>query len=772
MNEHSERRRLIIVSNRLPFTASQENGELVFKESSGGVATGLRTYLNSFQSVRGDIPEYIWVGWPGNSLEGHHKDQLKSRALADFHSYPVFLSEQDMELFYHGFCNKTIWPLFHYFPTYTLFKEEHWQHYKHVNKVFCDTILEIANEGDVIWIHDYHLMLLPALLRARQKKTPIGFFLHIPFPSYEVFRLLPGTWRREILEGLLGSDLIGFHTYGYMQYFLQCVLRILGHENNLGQMSLPNCIVKADAFPMGIDFKKFHSAMDSSQVQKEKETLKKSLTEVRTVLSVDRLDYTKGILNRLQGFELLLEQNPQFHEKVVLLMIVVPSRIGVDQYEQMKKQIEELVGKINGRFGGISWTPVIYQYKNLSFEPLAALYGACDVALVTPLRDGMNLVAKEYIASRTDKSGVLVLSEMAGASKELAEAIVINPNHIQDIAQGLKEALEMPLDEQQRRNQIMQNRLQRYDVARWANDFIDRLLAMKQVNQRFDARVLPDSAKQRLLEHYQRAGRRLIFLDYDGTLVPFKPHPHLAKPGKEILTLLQSLSSSPKNSVVLISGRDKFTLQKWFGKLPLQLVAEHGTWIKEKHEDWKMLKQLASEWKQSIIPILELYADRLPGAFVEEKEYSVVWHYRAAHPEQGQLLARELTDHLVTFTANIDVQVLQGNKVIEIRNAGVNKGIAGQHLISQERFDFVLAIGDDWTDEDLFIILPDPAYTIRVGITNSHARFNLRDSGEVIALLKLMTMMDPPDTHRIEPEAAATAAAGQSSFGDALTGRR
>jgi trehalose 6-phosphate synthase/phosphatase len=759
LNEDARPRRLVIVANRLPFSASVENGSLVYAESPGGVASGLRTYLDSLGTARPDTREFLWVGWPGSAIDPPRRSELRSVALSDFHSSPVFLSGEEMEKFYQGFCNRTIWPLFHYFPTHAEFDYDEWRQYRHVNEVYCEAVLESLQEGDVVWVHDYHLMLLPGLLRERRRNLPVGFFLHIPFPSFEIFRLLPASWRREILQGILGADLIGFHTYGYMQYFLQCVLRLLGHENNLGAIALPGRVVKAETFPMGIDFGKFHAAADDPAVRAESDALRKTLTGVRIILSVDRLDYTKGVLNRLRGYELLLEENPGFRGVVVLVMVLVPSRIGVEQYDAMKKQIEELVGKINGKFGNVGWTPVIYQYRNLAFAPLAALYTVSDIALVTPLRDGMNLVAKEYVASRRDRSGVLVLSEMAGAAKELGEAVIVNPHSTEEIARGLKEALEMFPEEQQRRNRILQNRLRRYDVTHWANEFIDQLLFQKQAQKRFEMRVLPDSARREIQEGYERSVKRAIFLDYDGTLTPIVSRPAAARPGRNLLALLERLTQDPRTTVALISGRDRKTMQKWFGPLPIHLVAEHGVWVREAGEDWKMLKEQRGEWKPRIIPILERYMDRLPGAFVEEKDYSVAWHYRGAHPEQGEVLAGELVDHLTNFTANIDLQVVRGKKVVEVRNAGIHKGMAGLHWLSKERYDFILAAGDDWTDEDLFAVLPDTAFSIRVGLVNSRARFNLNDSAEVFELLESLvrgmnTSADPYSTHVSLPDPA------------------
>ncbi|MBI2989140.1 MAG: bifunctional alpha,alpha-trehalose-phosphate synthase (UDP-forming)/trehalose-phosphatase, partial [Deltaproteobacteria bacterium] len=699
------------------------------------LVTGLSAYIEARERAPAPSPEHVWVGWPGSTVAAQFRAELKREAQARFQSHPVFLSEEEMEQFYLGFCNATIWPLFHYFPSYAVYQPKFWEQYKRVNEVFCETLLDIVRQDDLVWIHDYHLMLLPRLLQARAPHLSVGFFLHIPFPSFEVFRLLPGKWRRGILEGLLGADLLGFHTHEYVQHFLQSVLRILGYEHNMGQILTPDGIVKADSFPMGIDFEKFSIALNDPDVRREEDDLKNTFSQVKVVLSVDRLDYSKGILNRLEGFEIFLETSPQYHGRVVLLMVVVPSRIGVYQYDLMKRQIEELVGKINGRFGRIDWTPVVYQYRHVPFQSLVALYSVSDVCLVTPLRDGMNLVAKEYVATRKDGAGILILSEMAGAAKELAEAIIINPNNREEIAEALKDALETPVEEQRRRNQIMQRRLRRYNVNRWAEDFMRALVAIKDEQKRLQTRLVTPETRDELVGSFAGARRRLLLLDYDGTLVAYAAEPKMAGPTDLVLSLLGELASNAANQVVLISGRDRNTLETWFGRLPVSLVAEHGVWIREQNEDWRMTKPLSNDWKPQILALLEMYADRLPGSFIEEKEFSYVWHYRKADPELASLRAKELVDDLVHFTASIDVQVIQGNKVVEVQNSGVNKGAAALHFLSKDRFEFVLAVGDDWTDEDLFKAVPEMAYSIRVGMAQSYARFNLPGPTDVLELL-------------------------------------
>jgi trehalose 6-phosphate synthase/phosphatase len=731
--------RLLIVSNRLSVTVSEKGGQLSFKESVGGLASGLSAYLDSLKGAAFTKSDHVWIGWPGISAGGATRQAIIQK-LEEFQAHPVFLSERAMDKFYLGFCNRTIWPLFHYFPSYAVYDDEYWTQYERVNQTFCDAVMEIARPDDLIWIHDYHLMLLPKLLRARLPNAPIGFFLHIPFPDFEIFRLLPRRWRRDILDGLLGADLIGFHTHDYTQCFLRCVVRILGYDHNMGQIVVGGRLAKADTFPMGIDFDKYFGAASSPEIQPEKAKLAKTLADTRVVVSIDRLDYTKGVINRLLGYEVFLAKNPEWHEKVTLSLVVVPSRVGVEHYRQTKRQIDELVGKINGRFGKIGWTPILYQYGYLSLLPLVALYASSDVAMVTPLRDGMNLVAKEYIASRVDQTGVLILSEMVGSAKELTEAIIINPNNVDEIADALKEGLEMPREEQVQRNRAMQARLKQYNVVRWAEEFIQALFSLKAKQNEFNARYLGATLREKLKGDFNQARNRLMLLDYDGTLTPLVDQPQMARPSQELVEILTRFAQDSQNQVVIISGRDRETLDKWFGSLGIGLIAEHGVWTKNGGADWAMVRSLMSDWKPQIRPLLELYADRLPGAFVEEKEFSIVWHYRRADPELGAARAKELVDDLVNFTANNDIQVLQGSKVVEVRQAGVNKGSAALSLISASHADFILAAGDDWTDEDLFKVLPADACSIKIGMSPSYAKFNLRGPNEMVELLAELSM--------------------------------
>jgi trehalose 6-phosphate synthase/phosphatase len=728
--------RLVIVSNRLPFTVTASQGGPQFTVSSGGLTTGLWSYLEHGTSGTGEPLDFVWVGWPGATVAPEHEQTVKAYAEKEFKALPVFLPEEGMDRFYHGFCNKTLWPLFHYFPTLARYEEDYWQEYKQVNQSFADAVLKILQPDDLLWVHDYQLMLVPGLVRERFPDMPIGFFLHIPFPSFEVFRLLPRAWRVELVEGLLGASLVGFHTYDYTRDFLTSVLRTVGYEHQLGSLTLRERAVKVDTFPMGVDFERFARAAASSETEVQVTELRAKCVGQKVIFSVDRLDYTKGLINRLRGYELFLKRNPQWHGKVVFVVSVAPSREGVESYQAMRQELEQTVGRIVGAYGNVQWTPLVYQFRNLGFQEIVAYYRLCDVALITPLRDGMNLVAKEFVASRPDQTGVLVLSEMAGAAKEMGEALIINPMHSGDFAQALEQALEMPAEEQVRRNQLLQERLRRYDVIRWAEDFVQAMLSTQKTEAARRARALTGRIQSTLVQQHRVAEKRALLLDYDGTLVPFVADPKLAKPDAELMELLGALAAAAGNQVVIVSGRPRRDLEEWFGSLPIALIAEHGVWLRPKGGEWRMLKLITTDWKERVRPILQVYVDRLPGALLEEKEFSLAWHYRKADPDQASLRAQELLDDLSGFTRNIDVQVLEGNKVLEVRNMGVSKGSAATEWLGGQETDFILAIGDDWTDEDLFRALPPTAYSVRVGLAQTAAKYHLGSHMAVRGLLR------------------------------------
>lgn len=723
--------RLLVVANRLPINATRRGGELYFRPSPGGLAVGLSSLPES--------TERLWIGWPGmtnEKLKADKKEQIIERLAAE-NCHPIFLSRSQMEGYYQGFCNKTIWPHFHYFPRRTAYEERFWKIYKQVNKAFCNEVMKVARPDDSIWVHDYQLMLLPQLLRKRLPDAGIGFFLHIPWPSFELFRLLP--WREHILNGLLGADLIGFHTYDYVRHFLSSVSRIIGLEHALGNVSVANRVVKVDAFPMGIDYDKYSRAIENPDIEKEAKRVRSKIGDRKIVLSIDRLDYSKGIIERLEAFDLFLSENPEYRGAVTLIMVAVPTRTGVEDYKELRSRLEQLVGRVNGEYGTLGYIPVWYLYRSLPFPELTALYNVSDVALVTPLRDGMNLIAKEFIAAKANKPGVLVISEMTGAACELGEALVVNSCDKAAIVQAIKEALEMAPLEQLERNKVMQERLRRYNVSRWSHDFLGALTDIKNTQREMSAKRLTDTMSEKLVKDYRKSEKKLLLLDYDGTLVGFKGKPAEAGPDNEIIALLRNLSKDQTNTVVIISGRDRNTLEGWLGHIGTALVAEHGGWIRDKDGKWDSPVPSDMSWKNDIRPILELYTDRTPGSTVEEKDFSLVWHYRRADPELAYVRGQELKVALMNLTENLDVGVFEGNKILEVKSHVVNKGWATEHWLAGRDWDFILTAGDDYTDEEMFSVLPEQAYSIKVGFAASKARFNVDNVKDIRMLLKRIT---------------------------------
>lgn len=715
----------IIVSNRLPISLRHRNGKFEFKPSAGGLATGLGSIYKE--------GENIWIGWPGNTVEDPEQRAEIILELHELKMAPVFLSKLDVEEFYEGFSNETLWPAFHYFTQYMSYNPDHWEAYVRVNEKFCEAILKKAGPEDTIWVHDYQLLLLPQMLREKLPNATIAFFQHIPFPSYEIIRMIP--WRKQLLEGMVGADLIGFHTYDDMRHFLSAVGRITGLSSESGYIQAENRIINVDSFPMGIDYDKFAKQAKSRKTQNLVKVFRKQIGDQKMLLTIDRLDYSKGIPQRIQVFNQLLQQHKELHGKVSMIMIVVPSRDKVQSYKELKEEIDLLVGRINSEYSTLNWVPVHYFYRSFPFEELSAFYSMSDIALVTPLRDGMNLVCKEFVASKTHQNGVLILSEMAGASKELQDAILVNPNNRQGVVDAIYSALSMPEEEQKFRMKSMQESLKKYDVFQWVKVFMDRVDHVKQKQLELTSKDVDVNVMTEMTKHFKQSKSPILFLDYDGTLTGFTSNPQDAKPDQELKKLVKDLSK--KAQVVIISGRDKDTLGKWFEGQDIDMIAEHGVWVKRKEnkKDWELYAEIEAGWKDDIRKIMEYYVLRTPGAFIEEKHHSLVWHYRKVESGLGDLRMRELFSHLKYMARGHNLQVLEGNMVLEIKRPDINKGRAATALMKGQEFDFILAIGDDWTDEDTFKAMPKSAYSIRVGYSYTQANYNIKSFRQVRNLL-------------------------------------
>lgn len=724
--------RLIVVSNRLPVTLKVDGGVSV-RESVGGLATAMKSFLAA--TNRGEdlgLSEVLWVGWSGMPSESE-TEEVRAK-LRELGLYTVPLSSADVNLYYEGFCNATLWPLFHSFQELAVYREEHWRAYVEANRKFARAVEEVAQPGDIVWIHDYHLMLAPKYLR--NKELGVGFFLHIPFPPPEILQLMPPPWRSEILEGLLSADLVGFHTYDYVNNFVRSAVKFLGYKAEADHVVLNARRVRVGVFPIGIDFNFFHKSGERGDVRAEAERLRALLSSAKIIFSIDRLDYTKGILNRVKAFEEFLKAHPEWRRRVAFILVVVPSRTGVPQYEAMKREIDREVGRINGEFSEVDWVPIVYIYRFIPTPALLAMYNVADAALITPIRDGMNLVSKEYVASRADCRGVLILSEMAGAARELTEALVVNPNDVHGTAEAIARALTMAEEEQCRRIKAMQERLREYDVVRWGVEYITALIesfrARRELEEALKSAPLDPEA---VAEAVGKAQRALLLLDYDGTLVPLRPYSYQAIPDGALLELLKALAA--KFEVAVVSGRPRDFLETWFGGLPIHLIAEHGAWIRLRGSEWINPIPFDASWRPRVRRILEEGVRKAPGSYVEEKDSSVAWHYRNVEEEVAEKVVKELLDELTALSAG-EFNIYRGKKVIEVRPTGVNKGVAAKLLVDRIKPDVVLAVGDDETDEDMFKALPADALTVRVGLAETYARYFATSYKDVRKLLALL----------------------------------
>jgi len=716
--------RLIVVSNRLPLTLKKTEEGWDTVRSSGGLASAMNPLL---ARSGGD-----WIGWSGDSEEGdrQERDAILSEWAKTDHCFAVHLPKDVAVGFYEGYANQTLWPVFHNFPSQLKFDAKHWAAYVEANRIFCEAVVNRYRPNDLIWVHDYHLMLLPQMLRDRLPDAAVGFFLHIPFPSSEIFPVLPK--REELLEGLLGADLLTFQTHGHLQQFRATLLRVLGMESKISEVAVGSRPVRLEALPIGIAPEEYTNLLISDEKTAEQyaEWVERYRGR-RVLLAVDRLDYTKGVPERLRAYADLLRSSPELKEKIILIQIAVPSREAIDTYQDLRSEVSRLVGDINGKIGTPGWTPLVYINRSIARNELVGLYKLAAVCWVGSLRDGMNLVAKEYVACKGEGDGVLVLSEFAGAAAEMGEALLINPFDEQRTVATIKRALD--LDEQERRLRMtaLHHRVLRNDVFHWGDRFLSALEdAVSERGRYMDTqprRLRPGEIR----DAYLKASRRLLIFDYDGTLVPFTKRPQQAAPPPALLDLLRAFASEPNNMVALMSGRSAENLDRWFGTVPgLYLVAEHGAEVRAPSTStWKATRpQPSIDWKSTVMPILEHFVDRTPGSFVEGKKYGLVWHYRMSEPEFGEWLANELASMLEAMLAETELRAFRGEKIVEVKPVWANKGEALERL--QKDFpdpDFTLAAGDDRTDEDLFERLSTNAWTVHVGTGVTRASFVVPD---------------------------------------------
>lgn len=766
--------RLIIVSNRLPVSLdAQPDGSYSLRQNVGGLATAIGPYHKSHRDC-------VWVGWSGEDPQDHTDDEIEAmRSTYEANRcVPVFLESNQVDGYYAGFSNNTLWPLLHDFSQESAYEPQNWEVYGEVNQLFADVLEPLIHEGDTVWVQDYHLMLLPKLLREKFSNISIGWFLHVPFPSPEIYRQLP--WSREILEGILGADLLGFHVVDFEENFKACAKQLLDVEfDEAGRTTMPDGhIATVDAFPIGIDYNLYNrtshsrlsremrhsieeqsgkrpghhyeSSLNAESTAAAEGTTKggtwwshhghEELPELtlahsaiagkdskpnKVIVSVDRLDYTKGIPERLQAFERMLEKYPEWTGHVTYYLLATPSREDVDTYKRLKERVDQLVGEINGKYSLLAWTPIHYITRSLPIKPVCGLYAAGDVALVTPLRDGMNLVAKEYLACHDGRDGAMVLSELCGAAKELTEAFIVNPYDIEMTCDALHDALEISDEESTKRNIAMQARIKARTAQTWCAGFLD---ALKQVSDPSlaDKRLRMDQ-RNVIMNDWGSAEHKLLLCDYDGTLTPLVRDPDHAKPTQGLETLLRKIGTEPGVDLVVVSGRSHTTMDKWFGDLPVSLVAEHGAWRSDyssKGRKWRRSENIpdAQEWQPKIEKIMNESVKQVPKSFIEHKSDALAWHYRTSNQRSAMREREQLVTRLRKVCNDLGLMVMENSKVVEVCPLTTSKGHAVSEWVNSGKYDFMLATGDDTTDETMFAAMPEDSWTIKVGVGMTKAR--------------------------------------------------
>ncbi|KAJ0981253.1 hypothetical protein J5N97_009508 [Dioscorea zingiberensis] len=782
----SGRDRTIIVANHLPFRAHRRASGWSFSTDDNSLLLQLKDAINPHSDM-----DFIYVGCLRDEIPPSDQDEVAQSLLETFKCVPVFLPSDLLSRFYHGFCKQHLWPLFHYMLPLSpdlggRFDRSLWQAYVSVNKLFADKILEVINpDEDFVWVHDYHLMVLPTFLRKRFNRVKLGFFLHSPFPSSEIYKTLPV--REELLRSLLNSDLIGFHTFDYARHFLSCCSRMLGlsYESKRGYIGLEyyGRTVSIKILPVGIHLGKLKSVLSLPETENMVAELTEQFRDRIMLLGVDDMDIFKGISLKLLAMEQLLMQHPEWRGKVVLVQIANPARGKGKDVREVQAESYAMVRRINEAFGQPGYSPVVLIDRPLQFFERIAHYVVAECCLVTAVRDGMNLIPYEYIVSRqgierldavlglpreAPKKSMLVLSEFIGCSPSLSGAIRVNPWNIDAVADAMDLALELAEPEKQLRHEKHYRYVSTHDVGYWANSFLQDLerTCKDHVRRRcwgigfglgFRVVALDPNFKKLSMEHivsaYKRTVTRALLLDYDGTLMP---QASIDKsPSVRTIETLNSLCQDKNNMVFLVSARSKSTLMEWFSPCDnLGIAAEHGYFLRLSGDaEWETCAPVADcSWKQIVEPVMKLYTETTDGSTIEDKETALVWSYEDADPDFGSCQAKELLDHLESVLANEPVSVKSGTNNVEVKPQGVSKGLVAQRLLSIMRQrglspDFVLCIGDDRSDEDMFEVITTAmagsswtpsteVFACTVGRKPSKAKYYLDDTAEIVRLMQ------------------------------------
>lgn len=785
--------RVIIVANQLPVKAKRrpDNKGWSFSWDEDSLLLHIKDGLP-------DDMEVIYVGSLRVEVDSSEQDDVSQLLLERFKCVPAFLPPDILARYYHGFCKQHLWPLFHYMIPYSAshggrFDRSLWEAYVAANKIFSQKVIEVINpDDDYVWIHDYHLMVLPTFLRRRFNRLRMGFFLHSPFPSSEIYRTLPV--REEILKALLNSDLIGFHTFDYARHFLSCCSRMLGleYQSKRGYIGLEyyGRTVGIKIMPVGIHMGQIESVLKLADKDWRVGELKQQFEGKTVLLGVDDMDIFKGVDLKLLAMEQMLKQHPKWQGRAVLVQIANPARGKGKELEEIQAEMQATRKRINDTFGSPGYEPVVFIDRPVSLSERVAYYSVAECVVVTAVRDGMNLTPYEYIVCRQGISGsdsssessggpkksMLVVSEFIGCSPSLSGAIRVNPWNVEATAEAMNEAISMADAEKQLRHEKHYRYVSTHDVAYWSRSFFQDMERTCQDHFRrrcwgiglsFGFRVValdPNFRKlsiDAIVSAYSRSKNRAILLDYDGTVMPQTSINK--KPSQEVISLINTLCGDVRNTVFVVSGRGRESLGKWFSPCKkLGIAAEHGyfmRWSEEK--EWETCGQSNDfGWVQMAEPVMQLYTEATDGSSIEKKESALVWHHRDADPGFGSSQAKEMLDHLESVLANEPVAVKSGQFIVEVKPQGVSKGIVAEKIFTSmaeigKQADFVLCIGDDRSDEDMFEIIGNAMnsgvlsantslFACTVGQKPSKAKYYLDDTTEVIIMLEALAEVSSP----------------------------
>ncbi|CAN6549000.1 unnamed protein product [Malus baccata var. baccata] len=792
------RERKIVVANMLPLHAKRDpqTKKWCFSLDEDSILIHLKDGFSSENEV-------VYVGSLKAEIDTSEQEEVAQKLLEEFNCVPTFLPSDLQKKFYLGFCKQQLWPLFHYMlpmcPDHgDRFDRSLWQAYVSANKIFADKVMEVINpEDDCIWVHDYHLMVLPTFLRKRYYRVKLGFFLHSPFPSSEIYRTLPV--RDEILRGLLNCDLIGFHTFDYARHFLSCCSRMMGldYESKRGHIGLDyfGRTVYIKILPVGVHMGRLESVLNLPDTTSKIKEIQEQYKGKKLILGIDDMDIFKGISLKFIALEQLLQQNPELQGNIVLVQIINPARGSGKDVQEAKSETYLTARRINEVYGSPNYEPVVLIDRHVPQYEKTAYYAVAECCIVNAVRDGMNLVPYKYIVCRqgtppmnkalgmtadSPQTSMLVVSEFIGCSPSLSGAIRVNPWDTDAVADALNLAITMSNSEQQLRHEKHYRYVSSHDVAYWARSFAHDLDRACQdhyskrcwgigLGLRFRVVSLSPNFRKLSIDHivsaYKRTNRRAIFLDYDGTVIPEASI--IKSPSPEVLALLNTLCKDPKNTVFIVSGRGRTSLSDWFASCEtLGIAAEHGYFLRRnRSSEWETSPVGADlDWKEIVEPVMRLYTEATDGSNIESKESALVWHHQDADPDFGSCQAKELLDHLENVLSNEPAVVKRGQHIVEVKPQGVSKGLVAEKILSRmvndgKAPDFVMCVGDDRSDEDMFesILstvsspsLPSPPeiFACTVGTKPSKAKYYLDDVSDVVKLLQgLATASTPKPKH-------------------------